>query len=271
MARWLFLVAWLLLGTVALDAQQLQIQVFQLNNRPASSTVEAVRMVLGPQGTVVPDDRTQTLIVKDTPEGLSRVQALLERLDQPLPQVRITVAFSGAAGSSGVAGGAAWDPHTGRVTVGGGAGQGSASTSGQQQLLVMSGEEGRLVVGRDLVQVQPYWIVARDWGLIPPGVVFRQVTTGFLVAPRVVGEAITLVVTPWFSYLGPDGPGDVRFAEAASTVQLRSGQSVNLGSSSVQGSSSRSLFGLILGGGSADRAEAGSMSITARIEPDWSR
>lgn len=271
MTRWILAALLLLAAALPVAAQDMEVRVFQLNNRPALSTVEAVRLALSPAGSVVPDERTETLIVRDTPEALARVQALLERMDVPAPQVRITVGFSGAAASSGLGGGAAWDPNTGHVSVGGGAGQGSASTSGRQNLLVMSGEEARLVVGRDLVHVQPYWTYATNSGLIPPGVVFRQVTTGFVVEPRVVGDAITLVLTPWFSYLGPEGPGDVRFSEAASTVRLRDGETIQLGSGTVSGSSSQSLFGLILGGGAGQRSESGSMTVTARIQPDWSR
>ena len=263
------LVFLLLAASLPVFAQDLELRVFQLKNRPALATVEPVRLALSPAGTVVPDERTQTLIVRDTPEGLARV--LLERIDVPAPQVRIAVGFSGDAARSGVAGGAAWDPATGRVLAGGEATEGEARTSGRQELLVMSGEEARLVVGRELAYVQPYWTVAHGYGLIPPGVVFHRVTTGFLVRPRVVGTSITLELTPWFSYDGPGGPGEVRFAEASSTVALHDGDTVTLGSGSSGSESSRTLFGLILGGASSSGSEAATMTVTARIQPDWSK
>lgn len=267
----LLLVLLLLAASLPGFAQGLELRVFQLKNRPALATVEPVRLALSPAGTVVPDERTQTLIVRDTPEGLARVQALLDCLDVPVPQVRISVGFSGSSVRQDVAGGAAWDPATGQVRVAGGASEGSARTAGRQELLVMSGEEARLVVGRELAYVQPYWTVAHGYGLIPPGVVFHRVTTGFLVRPRVVGSSITLELTPWFSYDGPGGPGEVRFAEASSTVALRDGDTVTLGSGSSGSESSRALFGLILGGASSSGGEAASMTVTARIQPDWSR
>ena len=271
MKRCLLVLALLVWAALPLEAQELRIQVFQLNNRPALATVDVVRLALSPLGTVVPDERTQSLVVRDTPEALARVQELLTRIDVPAPLVRITVGFSGASGISGMGAGGAWDPATGQIYAGAGAREGSASSSGQQNLLVMSGEEARLVVSRDLVQVQPYWTVARDWGLIPPGVVFRQVSTGFVVQPRVAGQSIVVSVMPWFSYLGPEGRGDVRFTEAASTVRLTDGQTVSLGRTSFQGEASQSLFGLIMGTGSVQRSESGTLTLTARIEPDWSR
>lgn len=268
MRRALLLLALALLAGLPAAGQALELRIFQVNHRPALATVEPVRLLLSPAGRVVPDERTQTLLVKDTPEVLSQVQALLERIDVPLPQVRITVAFQGAAAAGGLVGGAAWDPGTGQVAVGGSASHGAASTSGSQHLLVMSGEEARLVVGRDLVHVQPYWTWAHQYGLIPPGLVIQQVTTGFVVQPRVAGEAITLTLTPWFSYQGPSGPGDVRFSEASTVVQLRDGETVQLGASSASGEASRGLFGLILGGGSSASSESASMTVRARIQRD---
>lgn len=272
MRRAFLILALVVLAVLPALAQGVELRVFQLNNRPALATVEPVRLVLSPSGQVVPDERTETLLVKDTPEALARVEALLQRIDVPAPQVRVTVAFQGAATNRGVQGGAAWNPNNGQVVAGGGAYSNSGSTSGSQNLLVMSGEEARIVVGRDLVQVQPYWTWANQYGLVPPGVIFRQVTTGFVVEPRVGGnEAITLTLTPWFSYDGPGGVGDVRFTEAATSVQLRDGDTVNIGSSSASGDSARGVFGLILGGGVGTSSESGSMTVSAKIQKDWSR
>lgn len=270
MKRAIMLLALLFLAALPALAQDLAVRVFQLNNRPALATVEPVRLVLSPAGQVVPDERTETLIVKDTPEALARVETLLSQIDVPAPQVRVTVAFQGAAANSGLQGGAAWNPNNGQIYVGGGAYDNSASTRGSQNLLVMSGEEARIVVGRDLVQVQPYWTWANQYGLLPPGVVIRQVTTGFVVQPRVGGnDAITLTLTPWFSYDGPNGAGDVRFTEASTSVQLRDGDTINLGASSASGASSQGVFGLILGGGTGSSSESGSMTVSAKIQKDW--
>lgn len=251
-------------------ADVLEVRVFQLYNRMPTTAVEAVRVALSPQGTVVPDDRTQTMIVKDTPEALSRVQALIERIDVALPQVRVKVAFSGGTARSGGAAGAVYDPRTGRIYGGGAFGSGSATVGAEQNVLVMSGEEARIEVGRDLVQVQPYWTLAQNYGLIPPGVIFQQVSTGFAVSPRVSGEAITLTVTPWISYEGPGGTGDLRFAESATTVSLRSGDALTISSGMGSGHRQGNVFGTILGFGSVNTAEAMSIVLTAKVEPDWS-
>ncbi len=267
---WLVLV-WAVVMVLPLGAQELEVRVFQLFNRPAEATVEPVRMVLSPAGTVVPDPRTQTLIVRDDSEALLRVGDLLRHLDVPAPLIRVTVGFNGSTGQSGQGAGVAWDPARDRLLAGAGARQAGVLTTGRQDLLVMSGEEARLVLARDLVEVRPYWTLARDRGLIPPGVVFRQVSTGFVVRPRAVGEQITVEVVPWFSYLGPDGPGDVRFTEAATTLRVPDGQTVELAGTSFQTEPSRRVFGLIMAGGSGSSWESANLTLSARIQPDWSK
>lgn len=271
MTRWWLILAWVLVWALPLGSEELQIRIFELSNRPAEATVEPVRMVLSPSGTVLPDPRTQTLIVRDSPEALQRVAELLERLDVPAPLIRLSVRFEGAAGHRGQGAGIAWDPARDRILAGAGAREAGSVSTGQQDLLVMSGEEARLVLARDLVEVRPYWILARDWGLVAPGVVFRQVSTGFVVRPRALGERISVEVIPWFSYLGPEGPGDVRFTEAATTLILQDGQTVQLGASGFQSESARRVFGRILGAGSSGSWESSSLSLSARIQPDWSK
>jgi hypothetical protein len=271
MRRMWLVLFWMLLMVSPLTAQDLEVRVFQLLNRPAEATVEPVRMVLSPAGTVMPDPRTQTLIVRDHSEALQRVGELLQRLDVPAPLIRLTIGFDSSAGRSGQGAGVAWDPARDRWTVGGGIRQTGVQTGGQQNLLVMSGEEARLIVARDLVEIRPFWTLAREQGLIPPGLVIRQVSTGFMVRPRAVGKQINVEVVPWFSYLGPDGPGDVRFTEAATTLRITEGQTVDLAGSSFQTEASRRAFGLVMGGGGDGSWESARLTLSARIQPDWSK
>jgi len=281
----------LLLLTLAAWAQNPELRIFQLSNRPAAATVEMVRQVLNPTGTVLAEERLNKLIVKDTPDALQRVADLLQQIDQPAPQVRITVNFSGGGPSNGYnAGvGAATAGRNNRVGVQGNAAVYNTNTNvnASQNLLVMSGEKGRIMVGRDLLTVQPYWNYANGLGVLPPGVLFQTVSTGFAVEPIVIGDNIRLKVTPWISYQGPNGPGQLEFAESATTLNVRNGDSVMLSSgtqsrsvsSSGVGASGtgvyaenrkpRNAFGLILGGDGYSESGGMAISLTARIQPDY--
>lgn len=281
----------LLLLTLAAWAQAPELRIFQLSNRPAAATVEMVRQVLNPTGTVLAEERLNKLIVKDTPDALQRVADLLQQIDQPAPQVRITVDFAGGGPGSGYNAGlaAAQAGPNNSVGVRGNAAlyNTSNSVTASQNLLVMSGEKGRILVGRDIVAVQPYWAYANNLGLVPPGLLFQTVSTGFAVEPMVIGDNIRLKVIPWISYQSPNGPGQLEFAESATTLNVRNGDTVMLssGTQTRTGSSSgvgvggtgvyaenrkpRNAFGLILGGDGYSETGGMAISLTARIQPDY--
>ena len=252
---------------------QPQMKIFQLNNRPAAATVEIVRQVLTPSGTVFPEERLNKLIVKDSPEALERVGKLLEEIDQPAPQVRIHVNSTAAAESSGLQAGVAVGAR-GRVI--GVAGNAQAANDSQnvrsdQNLLIMSGETGRIMVARDIVAVQPYLNFVQGLGLVPPGVIFQQVSTGFSVSPTVVGDVVRMRITPWMSYAGPRGLGQIEILESSTTVSVKSGDSVQIASSMGRNTREGNAFGLILGGNAQSAANAGQITLRAEVVPDWSK
>lgn len=272
----------LMLGTLA-AAQPTELKVFQLSNRPAASAVETVRPLLSPAGTVLADEQTNKLIVRDTPENLAQVEKLLQSIDVAAPQVMITIAFEGSTDSSGtnLSGG-----YSSRGPNFNASGRDSQSSSrGVQKLMVMSGEEGHLVTGSQLTYVQPYWTLTQQYGLVPPGVVFQNVTTGFAVKPRVVGDVVTVEVAPWMSYQSDRGPGQITFSEAATTVRLKSGDTIQVAGGSQSGGRSSSGAGggaagrngnlnawnVMLGGSSASGSQSSGFTITPVIIPDWSK
>lgn len=261
------LLALLLLVTGPALAQEKTLKVFQLNNRPAEATVEMVRPLLSAQGTVVAEGRLNKLVVHDTPEVLRQVEELLAEIDLPAPQVRIAVDMSGVSPVSGHQVGVGVGGTTDRLVVTGQAQatSGSSSARSSQHLLVMSGERGVIRVGQDLVDVQPYWTYLHNYGLLPPQVVFRQVSTGFAVEPTVVGDVVRLRITPWMGYLGADGRGEILVSEASTTVALRSGESTTIGSGQFTETSKAEAYGLILGTGSVTRGSSASIRVTPTI------
>ena len=241
-------------------------RIFQLNNRLAEATIEMVRPLLSPTGTVMAETRLQKLIVRDTPAKLAEVEKLLAEIDQPAPQVRIFVAMSGVSPGQG---------HNVGLTVQGNvkhpvvdltaqSGSGIVSVDSTQNLLVMSGERGIITMARDLVTVDPYYQFATRHGLLAPGLIVQSVSTGFAVEPVVVGDVVRLTITPWLGFVGPNGRADVMVDEASSTVALKNGQEATIASSSSRQEYHRAAYGLIFGsaGGSMERGAA----ITVRPE-----
>ena len=71
-------------------AGQLQVLTRTLSYSKADSIVSLIKdTVLSQRGSVTTDARTNTLIVTDLPDRLSRITDLLTTLDRPEPQVEI--------------------------------------------------------------------------------------------------------------------------------------------------------------------------------------
>lgn len=243
-----------------------QTRIFQLNNRLAEATIEMVRPLLSPTGTVMAETRLQKLIVRDTPAKLAEVEKLLVEIDLPAPQVRIFVAMSGVSPSQGHNVGVAVQGNVKHplVDLTAQSRSGVSGVDSTQNLVVMSGERGIITMARDLVTVDPYFQFAARQGLLTPGLVVQSVSTGFAVEPVVVGDVVRLTITPWLGFVGPDGRADVMVDEASSTVALKNGQEATIAFGSSRQESHGAAYGLIFGsaGGSIERGA----SITVRPE-----
>lgn len=248
----------LLVTTLLLTATvwaQPQIKVFTLSNRPAAATVDIVRALLQPGESVWPEERLQRLIVKAAPERLEQIRQLLEQIDLPAPQVWLTITQSA---NSPYSGGGLLQTYQGQQNVG-----------GAQKMLVMSGERASITVGQDIVTVQPFWTYANGLGLVPPGVVFQRVGTGFDVEPTVVGDTIRLKMIPWMSYQSAQGPGRIEFMESATQVVLKNGDMTEVAASTQSNSRQGSAFGLITGFGNQQSATSNQIWVHGeiRVEP----
>lgn len=73
-----------------LDKEPLETQVFPLSYARATEVVNSVTHLLTPtRGQIKPDDRSNTLVVTDTPAKLAQIEAIINRLDKRTPQVLI--------------------------------------------------------------------------------------------------------------------------------------------------------------------------------------
>ncbi|AKU90322.1 type IV pilus secretin family protein [Vulgatibacter incomptus] len=72
------------------DAQPLKVRIIPVNYALAKDMVIKTKSLLTKRGTVTVDQRTNTLIVKDIPDALARVESLIRSLDTQTPQVLIS-------------------------------------------------------------------------------------------------------------------------------------------------------------------------------------
>jgi type IV pilus assembly protein PilQ len=67
----------------------LEVFLLPVNYAQAKDMENQVKSLLSPRGTVSVDPRTNTLVIKDIPDNLAAVRALVESLDSQVPQVLI--------------------------------------------------------------------------------------------------------------------------------------------------------------------------------------
>lgn len=207
----------------------------------ADAIIELLEDAVGDDGRIIHDRANSRLLVSATPEAHARIRELLPRINVPGRNVRIDVTIEdaskrteSAAGIEGsghvVVGPDDTDfkvrvtPHLQHRTT-------SATDATRQTLLVMSGAEAVLRVGKDVPFEE--WIVeyGRHCGYIEKHTVLQSVGARLRVSPRIVGDSdlIHVSVTPELSALVGGHRREIRYTGVSTAVTVRDGQTVSLG------------------------------------------
>lgn len=162
--------AWLLFFIISIDitsyidADDTEIRLFRIYYREAEEFIQPVKLFLSPDGTVVTDQRTNSLIVKDYPENIKAVAEFLKKEDQRPTHVRIKINFVDENIFKKLDIVVNWQYRDSHWAVGNvindkkglninaliRAEKGRHQFIGEQTLLIMSGSEGRIAVGRSI-------------------------------------------------------------------------------------------------------------------------
>lgn len=233
-------------------AAEPELRVIPLKHRLADEVVPVVRPLLAPGESVSGMD--SRLIVRAAPRTFAQIERLLADIDTPRRNLRISVRHAGEServqDSQGVSG----DMRRGNtrmvVTNGtrgtGGVSVGRAGPDGNlqlhserrvttkrdastQDLTVLDGGRAFLRVGESIPQVQPFLALVGNRVTVMSGIQYYDVTTGFEVEPRVLGERIQLAVTPRLAFRSNQGTQTVNFQELRTVVTVQPGEWVDLG------------------------------------------
>jgi type II secretory pathway component GspD/PulD (secretin) len=209
-------------GSGLVLAADLQIRVIELKHRSADDLIPVVRPLLGIDGAVSGDG--QRLIVRDESATLDDIERVVRAIDVPRRNLRITVRQTtaedvrrGGAGPS-QEGGA-------RIVRRYSTGQGAF----EQHLQVLDGETAYIEIGKSIPDTTLFVELAGPHLQLAQGVVYREVTTGFAVSPRLHGEEVELAISPRLSFVTDRGMQIVEFHEMASRVRVRLGEWVDIG------------------------------------------
>lgn len=216
-----------------------EVDVIRIQYRRAAELVPVVKALLSAEGTVTVSERTNSLVVVDTPQAIQRVHAYLERFDRPVEQVRIRVRFqtTAAEDETAVAARGRYSSDDLSVATGGKKRDGvdiSVADHERRQksytesfVVAMSGSPAFIRTGKEI----PYRHGPAFFRRHAPGdgtIVWHNVESGFEVTPTIVGDHVHLKIVPRVAY---DHRKDavIRFFAAQTELTTTLGQWVEIG------------------------------------------
>ena len=275
MKKWMVLIflGCMLLSFLGLQGQcRAELAFFPLQFRPASEVMPFVQDMLSPEGRASFDQRTNTVIIRDSKESIEYIRGFLERFDQPGKQARVRVRFHEIGSASrqsarveGSISGDNWRISKGRTRRDGvdvtlDDRNRRKSSESEYFINVMSGSWAYILVGKEIAYTE-YWgdLCRRYGGGRAQAVVFRRIESGMDVKPIIMGNRADIEIVPRISGLDPKGREDViRFTAASTHLSAPLGEWVTIGGTD---STSNEVMHALLERGSAGRSSALSISL----------
>lgn len=219
-----------LLLSLPLMVSAMQTEVVDLYYRSATDMTTLVQPHLDPGETV--SGLGGKLVLRLKPENRARVLALVAELDKRPGQLLVSVRQGGSASSESTSAGVSGRVHTGRggtSNIQGEISQSSASRDGSatQKVRVMDGQTAVFHVGH-IVPAPAGTVVTQDGFVLHEGVAYQEVTTGFVVRPRLRGQQVLLEISPQSQSYNPDGT--INHQSVHTTLEAALGQWVEIGS-----------------------------------------
>lgn len=237
-----FLFLFILGSSISYLAQAKDYIIIRLVHRQADELMDVVEPLLSDEGRLSVDNGTNSLIVIDREENLNEIEDLIRSLDVKADQVKIEMIFFKEERDTGIDLRVNWiytdkyyiignliGTHTERfLFLEGllGAEYGGLKRIFNQTLLVMSGKEGKFVVGRSVPINEKVLVYFRERDLLFEGEIFLDVVTGFIVTPKVLENRIRLDIKPFMSYFTDEREGEIIFYEAETSIVTSSGETV---------------------------------------------
>lgn len=216
-----------------------QLKIITLQHRFAEDLLSVIQPLAGPSGTV--SGFNNQLIINAEPSAMADIEAALQSLDVQRRNWRITLSNRASNTRSetqtGVSGEIGRDV---RVSVPDSRGQTrrgvnvalnertqSWTQSGSMELQTMDGETAYLRIGKQIPYTETWIEMTRRHVRVVQDIHWRDVTTGFIVRPRLIGTQVDLEITPRLSAL--DNDGNIDFTELATHIRITPGEWIDLG------------------------------------------
>jgi type II secretory pathway component GspD/PulD (secretin) len=208
----------------------------------ADSLVQMAQAVGGTDSKVVFDKSSGKLMVYASPEVHATIKRLLEDINTLPNNIMLEVAVHEAgkareaAASLGINASVAIDSSgpSGSITASPSASARSTKSDvmTSQKLLLQSGSEALIAVGKEVPFLDYFLVLGRNWGYIQQEVSIAKVGASLRVRAAVVGntDLIAVTLTPELSGLVGNRITQIRYTNVATTVTVKNGETITIGS-----------------------------------------
>lgn len=216
---------------------QPELKIITLQHRFGQDLLSAIQPLVGEDGTASAVDNH--LFIRATPERMQAIEQVITTLDVMRKNVRITVSHSDSSQNQGSRAGVSGRARVGDVEIQTSRGapdgvrldidnrQSSSVRSGTEFVTVMDGERAFIRVGQSVPYTQQWIQLTRQYMSTSQTTVFQDITTGFAVRPRYIGDQVELEITPRIASLSHGNVVD--FEELATIVRVAPGQWFDVG------------------------------------------
>ena len=255
MKKLLFILLLLSLNLLSFNAfAETEFKIFTLQHRFANDLLPIIDPMVGADGTANGIDNQ--LIIRAQPERMREIEALVAQMDTARVNRKISVSTSNyiqnqrqrteasgkiKMGSVTIGNDRRAKPNTGNVDI-------ERNTSNTQQssnqfINVLDGERAFIRVGQVVPLTQEWVTISRRYIQVDRFTDWREVTTGFAVRPRTVGNEVELEITPRIARLNSQGYID--FEELSTVIRTPLGSWVDVGGTMQQNDEvSRKILGV---------------------------
>jgi type II secretory pathway component GspD/PulD (secretin) len=231
-----------------------EFKIITLQHRFASDLLPIIEPMAGEDGTAT--GMNNQLILRASPERMREIEATVEKLDATSVNRKITVNTNNniqtqrdrieasgkvKAGKVTVGNDPRAKPNSGNVDIENNSSNIQQNSS--QFLNVLDGERAFIRVGQIVPFTHEWATITRRYIQIDHTTDWREITTGFAVRPRTVGNTVELEITPRIAKL--NNQGFIDFEELTTTIRTNLGSWVDIGGTMQQNDEvSRKILGM---------------------------
>lgn len=231
-----------LLLSISLSAfAQTELRVFTLQHHFAKDLYSVITPLVGQDGTVT--GVNNQLIVRATPAQLQEIEAVIAAMDVPRVNRKITVASNRNQQSTYNNTELSGNVNIGNVTIGNRQARQGASVditrqqnqsmqNSQQFIQVVDGQRAFIQVGKLVPFTQDWLLITKRYTQNTRTTDWLEVSTGFAVSPRTIGNQVEVEITPRITNL--NSRQTIDFETLTTVVRVNLGEWVNIGQTMQQ-------------------------------------